>query len=181
MALSSDLPRSIRSAGERGAGPRAKAPDPQLVAAFKAGQYRRNDFAPGTAGRKAADAVLYQRTQARRQPGQTAREAARHERTDVRAQRVVSAFVNDPQGRPRYVEMEGLSRRDVSRAARYDALVSNLKQGRISPAAFQRRVSAWRPITGHTFVSDPAAALAIADARRAAEQESFVYKNRRAA
>ena len=180
MAPPADLPRSLRRSGNRGAGPRTKAPNPRLVAAFESGQYRRNDFAKGTAGRKAADAVLYRRSQAGRKPGQTAREAARHERTEVRQQRTVSAFINGPQG-PRYVEMAGLSRRDVSRAARYDALVSNLKQGRISASAFKRRVSSWRPIAGYTFVSDPAAALAIAEARRAADQEPFVYRNGRAA
>jgi len=178
VAEQPDLPRSLRRAGERAAGPRNSVPDAQLVGAFEAGQYRRSDFGPGTAGRKAADAVLYRRTQARRQIWQSAREAARHERSEVRTERTISLLVGDP---PRYVEMAGLSRRDVSRAARYDALVSNLAQGRISPAEFKRRVSAWRPIAGHTFVSNPQAALAIAEERRAAGNDLFIYRSGRAA
>jgi hypothetical protein len=69
----------------------------------------------------------------------------------------------------------------VSRAARYDALVSNLRQGHISPEAFEKRVSGWRSIAGQTFLSDPNAVLAIAEERRAAEEPPFVYRSGRAA
>jgi hypothetical protein len=179
VAQPTDPTRSLRSAANRPAIPRKPpAGDSRLAQAAQAGTLNKANTKPGTRGRQAVDRATYLRSQSGRRPGQTAREAARHERADVRTERVVSLFIDDP---PRYVEIAGLSRRDVSRAARYDALVSNLKQGRISPAAFQRRVSSWRPIAGHTFVSDPAAALAIVEARRAADQESFVYRNGRAA
>jgi hypothetical protein len=171
-------PRDIRRRGARKAGRRTSAPDPQLVAAFEAGEYRRGDFAPGTAARKAADAVLYRRREASRQPGQRAREAAGHEPREIRSARRVSVFIGDP---PRYAEYEGLSRRDVSRAAKYDALVSNLRQGNISPQEFRRRVSAWQPIAGERFLADPDAVLTIVEERRAAGEDLFVYRSGRAA
>jgi hypothetical protein len=120
----------------------------------------------------------YQRRQAKRRPGESAREAAGHERAEVRSERTVSLFTDNP---PRYVEIAGLSRRDVSRAARYDALVSNLKQGHISGRAFERRVSGWRPIAGERFLANPEAALRIAEERRAADEPTFVYQSGRAA
>jgi hypothetical protein len=86
--------------------------------------------------------------------------------------------VDDP---PRSVVLGGLHRRDRVRAARYAALSSNLVQGRISPAAFRRRVSRWAPIAGHRFLADPDAVVALLEQQRAADQETFIYRTGRAA
>ena len=79
------------------------------------------------------------------------------------------------------MELAGLTRRDRSRVARYNALASNLAQGNVSPAAFRRRVSRWAPVAGYSFLSDPDTLLALWEQRRAADQETFVYSTARAA
>jgi hypothetical protein len=79
-------------------------------------------------------------------------------------------------------------RRDVKRIGRYLALVDLLNEGRLSFAAFERRVRIWRPITvldpkglrGEVaFLSDPAAVLVLADAERGAGRESWIDSGRR--
>jgi hypothetical protein len=80
------------------------------------------------------------------------------------------------QGPPRRVVVEGLNRRDVSRAARYEAFVSNLANGRLALAEFRRRISSWRPIAGFRFLSDPAAVLALLGELRASDIEPFYYE-----
>jgi hypothetical protein len=90
----------------------------------------------------------------------------------------MSAFVG-PGGDP--AMFEGLSRRDASRLARYNSLTGQLAQGTLSPRAFERRVSAWRPVGGQQLTSDPAAVLARLDQLRAGDQELFRYRRSRAA
>jgi hypothetical protein len=89
----------------------------------------------------------------------------------------VGVFFGDP---PRWAELE-LSRRDARRAGRYMALVGQLAEGKISPRAFERRVSGWRPIAGRRFLANPDAVLALLDERRAGEEEVFYYESGRAA
>jgi hypothetical protein len=91
--------------------------------------------------------------------------------------RTASVFLEGP---PRFVVLENLSRGDLRRAARYDALVSNLVQGDIIPAAFRRRVKSWSPIAGERFLSDPEAVLALVAARHADGEELFVCSSGRA-
>jgi hypothetical protein len=78
-----------------------------------------------------------------------------------------------------WVELEGLSRGERVRAARYAALASNLAQDRITPAAFRRRVSRWAPIAGERFEATPFIVTAINDERHEAGLPSFVYTGRR--
>lgn len=104
------------------------------------------------------------------------RAEAGHESAAAREHTTISVLVDDP---PRFVELAGLSRAERRRVARYDALVSNLLQGRLRPAAFRARVSSWRPIAGFRFLTDPDAVVAILDDRRQSGEETFVYRGRR--
>jgi hypothetical protein len=76
--------------------------------------------------------------------------------------------------------LQAPSRREASRAARYDAYVGQLAEGRITARAFERKISGWRPIRGERFLSNPDAVLAVLENRRAADQETFVYRSGRA-
>ena len=64
-----------------------------------------------------------------------------------------------------------VSRADLRRVGRYLHCVRDLRESRIAPRAFRRRVSGWKPIEvlgppefagWYRFVSDPATALALA-------------------
>jgi hypothetical protein len=80
---------------------------------------------------------------------------------------------------PRWTVLEDVTRGEARRLARYDAMMSNLVQGDISPPAFERRVGAWRPIRGERFLADPAAVMAILDMRRQVGDPVFIYEGRR--
>jgi hypothetical protein len=131
----------------------------------------RSNTESGTPERQAVDRVTYLRRRDRR-IGPTAREALGHQKPGYRPAQI-SFFAEGP---PRRIVIEGLSRRDVSRAARYDAFVSNLANGRILPAEFRRKIRAWRPIAGFRFLSDPDAVLALIEELRAADIELFYYE-----
>jgi hypothetical protein len=85
-------------------------------------------------------------------------------------------LVDDP---PRFVVIQSPTRGEVRRAGTYQSLTAQLRSGRISPTAFRRRVSRWAPIAGHGFLADPDAVLAIIEARRAADDELFIYQSGR--
>jgi hypothetical protein len=135
----------------------------------------RRNTQPGTPERQAVDRVAYLR-RLERNLGLTARQAAGHPKPDDRLPSI-SLMVEAP---PRFLVVEGLSRADTRRAARYEGLVGQLRDGKITPATFERRVSSWRPIAGYRFLSDPYAVLAILEERRAQDQEIFVYDSGRA-
>ncbi len=175
MAPRADLPRSLRRAAARGAGPRGRAPSRRLRDAAAAGLLTTTNTRAGSAGRRAVDAEVYKRRTAGRSPGVTARTAAGHEAAAVREATGMSAILV---GRG-WVELEGLSRGERVRAARYAALASNLAQDRITPAAFRRRVSRWAPIAGERFEATPFIVTAINDERHEAGLPSFVYTGRR--
>ena len=88
----------------------------------------------------------------------------------------MSTLLDSP---PRWTVLDDVTRGEARRLARYDAMLSNLVQGDISPSAFRRRVGSWRPIRGERFLADPTAALAILDTRREAGDETFIYVGRR--
>jgi hypothetical protein len=81
-----------------------------------------------------------------------------------------------------------VSRRDARRVGRYLSLVAQLTEGRITPAAFERRVKGWRPIEildppglrGQVrFLADPSAVLALAEIERGEERESWIDSGRK--
>jgi len=184
------LPRSLRRAAARGAGPRTKPPNPRLVAAFEAGLYGRNDFGPGTAGRRAADAVTYQRRR-RRHPDEPARAAVGHVAPEDRTATWSVIYVDSP---PRVLYEAEIARRDARRVARHLGLIAQLVEARSPERAREvarrvRRVRTWRPITivgppeiagEYRFLNNPDAIVALAEQLRAEDAEVVVAYGRSA-
>ena len=171
--------RSLRRAAAGPAPARARAANPRLVEAAHAGIITRSNTEPGTAGRSAADRVVYERRQRRAEArGLTARQAAGHAaRGDVLPS--TTAIVRNPDGSTQHREIEA-SRRDASRLGRYNNLVRQLAEGKISGPEFQRRVSRWRPLaSGERLESRPEAALAAVEDARARGVEVFKYRSGR--
>ncbi len=155
--------------------PRRRDIDPRLLARVRRGELTRSNTRRGTPERRAVDRSTYLRRKAAH-PGLTARQALGHAApADVLPS--ISVMLDHS---PRFVVFEGLSRRDTRRAARYGALVGQLSERQLSPAAFRRRVSSWRPISGYRFLADPDAVLAILEQRRAEDRELFYYTSGRA-
>lgn len=173
VAPRSDLPPNLRRAANRKS-IRGRTPSERLEAAAEVGVLTRHNTRPGTTGRQAVDRVTYRRRKQKR-PDLTARQALGHPKTSDRPP-VISIFVDSP---PRQVLLEGLSRADLSRAAKYDNAVSQLANGRLPPAAFKRRFSTWRPIAGFTLLSDPEAVLALLEQLRAEDRQPFILDSGR--
>lgn len=171
VARRPNLPRSLRRSASRPARKGRQPPD-RLIAAAEAGLLTRHNVAPGTRGAQAVNAVYYQRRTSplNRKPGQTVREQAGHETAEVREQRSISVLYDRPQP---YEVLEGLTRGEIRRAGRYNALVDQLAAGQLSPQAFRRRVSGWAPLRGERLLSDPDRVLAVLEARRASGLEIF--------
>ena len=180
------LPRSLRRAAARPAGPRGRVPSPALREAAAAGLLSRSNTEPGTAGRRAADAATYARRRAAR-PTAPARQAAGH--VPAGSTGPVASFSAQPAGGgdPRLLVGVRVSRADVHRAGRYDSLVGQLAAGRITGATFERRVRGWRPVEvlgppdvagSWRFVADPGTALALAVEAAAAGIESWIDSGR---
>ena len=175
-ATDGQLPRGLRATANR-RGRRGQAPSPTLREAAAAGVLTRGNTRPGTRGRQAVDAQIYAARQAagaRKGLGR-GRASAGHEAPGGRA-RALSTLLDSP---PRWTVLDNVTRGEARRLARYDAMMSNLVQGDLSPRAFQRRVGAWRPIRGERFLADPAAVMAILDMRRQAGEVVFIYEGRR--
>lgn len=91
----------------------------------------------------------------------------------------ITALVQRPDGSVGHVEIAGLSRRTRSRIGRYDALLRQLTEGRISERAFRRRVLRWVPVAGGIpLASTPRAALVAEEERRASGEELGPYPDR---
>lgn len=186
MAPRPDLPRSLRRAASRPAGPRGRVPSQALRDAAAAGLLTRSNTAPGTAGRRAADAASYRRRLAAR-PGVTAREGAGH--VPAGTGEPGGSFFAEPVegGGPRLLRTVKVSRADVHRLARYDAFVRQLTAGRMEAAAFERRIRGWRSIRvlgpsdvagAYRFVAPPAAVLALAVEAAVDPPETWVDSGR---
>ncbi|MGP0108118.1 MAG: hypothetical protein ACLPR9_04515 [Acidimicrobiales bacterium] len=171
------LPRSLRRSADRPAVPRGHPPQ-RLLDAAEVGLLTRRNTSPGTAGRQAADRATYLSRASRRRPGENVREALGHERPSVRAGAEISVLLDRPDP---WTVLEAPTRLEKTRAARYDALVSNLVQGKISSRAFRRRVDSWVPIRGERWLSDADRVMAVLEGRRAAGEDLFIYRSGRAA
>jgi len=159
---------------------------PVLVEAARRGVLTDSNTAKGTQGRQAVDRVTGYQRRVVSHPELTARQAAGHEAPgDVLptvtffAQLGILAVVLDS---------VTVSRRDARRVGRYLSLVAQLTEGRLAPAAFERRVRSWRPVSildppglrGQVhFLSDPATVVALAEAERGEERESWIDSGRR--
>jgi hypothetical protein len=151
--------------------PRRQPPD-GLISAAKRGELRRSNTMPGTKGRQAVDAVVYRQRAADRAVGETARQRL----GVVRTGREMSVLFDGP---PRFEVVSDVTRAEARRLARYDSLLGQLAGGTLSPTAFDRRVSSWRPFRGEHFLSEPDAALAILELRRAGDEPIFHYERGR--
>jgi hypothetical protein len=140
-----DLPRSLRRAAARPAGPRGRRPSARLLEAARLGLLTRGNTTPGSVGRRAVDAAAYDRRLAaaerrareRGRAAPSARQAAGH---DVRRRRI-SALV---EGAGLVVIDVGLS--DSRKVGRHLDLAGALVGGQISAAAFRARLRAWRSL-----------------------------------
>ena len=121
--------------------------DPELLARAQRGELTTSNTAKGTPERQAVDRMKYLRRRSAH-PELTARQALGHPKPDDVLPRI-SLMVDEP---PRYLIIEALSRRDLSRAGTYGDLVNRLEMGRIDPTAFRLRVRTWRPIAGFQFL-----------------------------
>jgi hypothetical protein len=110
----------------------------------------------------------------RRHPELSARQAGGHEAPGDYPP-TGSFYADNP---PRYVEIEGLSRRDVARAGLYMQRTRQLRADlRARPdeapaikRAFRKRMRQWRPIAGFRVLADPDAVLALQDQMRALDR-----------
>jgi hypothetical protein len=115
------------------------------------------------------------RTRLRRHSGLTARGASGHAVVGDYPP-TASFYADDP---PRFVELEGVSRRDLRRAGIYMQATRQLRVDlRAHPAeasaikgAFGRRFRYWRRIAGYRVLFDPDSVLALQDNLRAADVE----------
>jgi hypothetical protein len=185
-----ELPRSLRRAAARSAGPRTKAPNPRLVAAAHAGLLTTGNTKKGSAGRKAVDAVEYQR-RLRRHRDEPPRRALGHRAPEDQTAVWSVIYVDGPH---RVLYDAEIARRDVRRVAKHLGFIGALAaaQGPERARATARRIRAvrsWRPlvvlgppeIAGEVrFLSDPEAALALAEGLRAEEAEVIVSYGRSA-
>lgn len=176
MLRPSDLPRPLRRAANRPGGPRGRRPSAQLQAAADIGIITRSNTRPGTAGRRAVDAVVYRRRVVGRGEGVTARMAAGHETLAARQGISISVMLA---GRG-FVELEGLSRSERRRAARWNARAGELLAGQISRARFRRLVGSWAPLSdGSRFESTPDVVVSVLAERGEAGESLFEYRGRR--
>jgi hypothetical protein len=85
------------------------------------------------------------------------------QRQQEQEHRITRTFVVDP---PREVQVTGTSRGQARRAGKYDILVTQLVEARITPADFRARVQRWAPFAGYRFLADPDAVLALVETAR---------------
>jgi len=186
MAAPNRPPRSIRREADQPAGPRGRAPSQRVQNAADAGILTRGNTRPGTAGRRAVDAATYNRRRAAR-PGVSARESAGHAPGGTAGPSGTFFGMPESGGGSRLLVGVSVSRADIHRLGRYDTLVRQLLAGKMTPAAFERRVRGWRPVTvlappevagSYRFVADPAAAQALAVQAQAEGIEDWIDSGR---
>lgn len=176
MASPADLPRNLRRVADRPAGPRGRRPSDQVQALADVGLLTRANTRPGTAGRRAADAVQYRRRVARgRARGITTARESVGQRVANLAPRVMSAIFRESG----YAEVVDPTIGQASRLARYNARVGELVQGQITRQRFRAMVRSWRPLAGQRFEWTPTVVLAILGEREASGEPVFVYLGRR--
>jgi len=119
------------------------------------------------------DREIYERRRAKR-PQLTVRQAVGHRPREASAPSIV-ALVDHPDGGVGYRRFAGLRPMERRRVGRHDALVGQLIAGRISAAAFRRRVRRWAPVGGFKLASDPGAVISAVTERRAAGEPLGPY------
>jgi len=159
---------------------------PELLDAARRGLLTKTNTAKGSQGRQAVDRVKGYQPRVAHHPELTARQAAGHEMPGDLLPMVT--FYAQLGAGPAVLVDVTVSRRDARRVGRYLSLVAQLTEGRITPAAFERRVKGWRPIEildppglrGQVrFLADPSAVLALAEIERGEERESWIDSGRK--
>lgn len=166
-----ELPRSLRRAANRGAGPRDRRPSQRLLDAADVGLLTRGNTVPGTAGRRAVDRVTYLRRRAA-EPTLSPREAAGHRVAGSRP-RLVTFYTTDPPRRIT-IEGEGVTQRDVRRAgAHLHSVRTLIAELRRHPEQAERIKRRWKsrvrrraPIAGYALLATADAVIALADQDR---------------
>ena len=146
--------------------------DAELVDRASRGELTRGNTEKGTPERRAVNRVSYLNRKSSR-PGLSAHEALGHNVGAARA-KVASFYAADP---ARFVILEGVTGGEMRRAGLYMIEVRKLvefkRRGGLewnqAAAAFERRFSRWKPIRGRTLLSNPEAAVALAEELRAAD------------
>ncbi|MGA3353845.1 MAG: hypothetical protein ABSD85_11755 [Acidimicrobiales bacterium] len=150
---------------------------PALVDAARRGVLTDSNTTRGTQGRQAVDRFAYSRRAAGTAPGETVRARLGHE---VAVSRSISALLAGP---ARFEVLEGVTRLDAKRIARYHEVTRQLVNRRsyrgkvMTPERFRRLVSQWRPLSsGDRLLADPDAVIAILETLRAEDRAVFVYE-----
>ncbi len=119
------VPPSLRRSAKRPGGPRTRRPSPRLIEAARAGILSDANTRKGTAGRRAVDAVTYDRRQARgRRLGvATARAAVGHGGALPSAS--MSAMFRDVG----FATVENPTAAERRRVARWNSRAGELRQG----------------------------------------------------
>ena len=130
---------------------------------------------PGTAGRRAVDAVAYDRRQARgrRLGAPTARAAVGH---GARESGVSLTAMFRGLG---FSTVEDPTPGERRRIGRWNSLGAQLEAGRLPPGEFERKVKSWRPFRGERFEWDVAVITTTMTERREAGLPTFEYTGRR--
>ena len=182
MADRPELSQSLRRAANRKAVPRRPpADDSQLARAARAGLLTEGNTEPGTRGRQAFRRAEYQRGQANRRAGVSARAQAGHHPREGKA----PLYAEMPDG-PARVRLEGLTAGEVRRSGRYmhatrqllDDLAARPQDSASIERAFRSRFARWQKIGGYEVVSSPAAVIALAEQGRAVEEEPIFDSGR---
>jgi len=152
---------------------RRRAPvDPELLRRAQSG-----DITRATASTEAELSAIY-RTEylARRasRPDLSARQALGH-RAPEPSPPSITALVDLPGGGVGYRDFDGLRPMERGRIGRHEGLIGQLIAGRISAAAFRRRVRRWAPVGGFKLASDPGAVISAVTERRAAGEPLGPY------
>ncbi len=166
-----ELPRSLRRASNRGAGPRDRRPSQRLLDAADLGLLTRTNTVPGTAGRRAVDRATYLRRRAA-EPTLSPREAAGHRVAGSRL-KAVTFYTTDPPRRFT-IEGEGITRREVRRGGAYlhsvRTLIAELRrhpeQAERIKRRWESRVRHRAPIAGYALLATADAVIALADQDR---------------
>jgi hypothetical protein len=181
----------------------------RFVAQARAGRLTLRNTRSGSERRRAVQLVRTERHELTRSTARTAEErsavnrveylARRTARPDLSARQALgheapgdvlptATFFAQLGAGPTLLVDVTVSRRDARRVGRYLSLVGLLKEGRLAPAAFERRVRSWLPVTildplglrGRVrFLSDPAAVLELAEIERGEERESWIDSGRK--
>ena len=169
------IPPSLRRSANRPGGPRTRRPSPRLIEAARAGVLSDANTRKGTAGRRAVDAVTYDRRQARgRRLGvATARAAVGH------GGALPSASITAMFRNVGFATVENPTAAERRRLARWNARAGELRQGFITPARFRRLVGSWAEFRGQRLESDPDVVLATLSERSEAGETLFEYVGRR--